>query len=100
MVDVMIVEVDRLLDQSEAEHSQAEAEIRLRVGDGRGHVVQAQNRMFHRVSVLDLTRTPAPADIVVQTFQNAPGETSWLQNHSCPRGGLSSSVSSAPRSVP
>jgi hypothetical protein len=40
VIDVMIVEVDRLLDQAESEAAEAEIEIVLRIVDGRGDVVK------------------------------------------------------------
>jgi hypothetical protein len=41
VVDVMVVEVDGLLDETEPEIAQAEIEIVLRVVDGGGDVVKA-----------------------------------------------------------
>ena len=44
VVDVMVVEVDGLLDQSKAEGAPAEIQIVLRVVDRRRDVMQAENR--------------------------------------------------------
>jgi hypothetical protein len=41
VVDVMVVEVDGLLDEAEAEAVQTEIEIVLRIVDCRGHVMEA-----------------------------------------------------------
>ena len=40
VVDVMVVEVDRLLDEPQTERAEAEIEIVLRIVDGRGDVVK------------------------------------------------------------
>ena len=47
VIDVVVVEVDRLLDESQAEAVEAEVQIGLRVVDRRRHMVQAENRMDH-----------------------------------------------------
>ena len=47
VVDVMVVEVDGLLDQAQTEQPDAEVEVVLRGVDGRGDVVQAENRGCH-----------------------------------------------------
>ena len=44
VVDVVVVEIDGALDQTEAEQSLAEVEIGLRLVHGRGDVVEAQKR--------------------------------------------------------
>jgi hypothetical protein len=41
---VMVVEVDRFLDEPEAQGSYAEIEIVLRVVDRRGDMMKAENR--------------------------------------------------------
>jgi hypothetical protein len=47
VVDAAIVEVDGLLDQSEAESFDCEVEVRLRGADGGRDVMQTENGMRH-----------------------------------------------------
>src|SRR5206468_11271744 len=55
VIDAAVVEVHRLLDQPEPQRPGGEVEILLRVRDGGGDVVQAQNA--HEISAT----TPSPA---------------------------------------
>jgi hypothetical protein len=48
VIDVVVVEVDGLLHQPHAEQLDAEVEIGLRIVDGRGDVVEAENLRRHR----------------------------------------------------
>ena len=43
----MVVEVDGLLHEPQAERIEAEVEILLRIVDRRGDVVQAEDRVLH-----------------------------------------------------
>jgi hypothetical protein len=47
MVDAVVVEVDRALDQAKAEQPLAEIEVRLRLVHGGGDVVQALHGVPH-----------------------------------------------------
>ena len=55
VVDVVVVEVDGLLDEPQAEQIEAEIQIGLRVVDRRRDVMQTENRVGHR-SILQTSR--------------------------------------------
>jgi hypothetical protein len=54
VVDVVVVEVDRTLDQSQAQGAAREIDIRLRFGDGGGDVVEAEDRWTHVSTLREL----------------------------------------------
>jgi hypothetical protein len=65
MVDLRIVEVDRLFQQPEPQAVQKEVEVSLGVADGGSDVVQAENGMLDRISfvtkVSSASRCTAPS---------------------------------------
>ena len=48
VVDVVVIEIDRLLHEPKSEGTHAEIEIRLRLVDGRGHMVKAEDWERHQ----------------------------------------------------
>ena len=54
VVDVVVVEVDCALDQSQAQGTAREVDIRLGFGDGGGDVVEAEDRWTHASTVREL----------------------------------------------
>ena len=60
VVDVVVVEVDRLLHQPHAEQVEAEVQVLLGVVDGGSDMMQAENRVSHRTILPALTRRSWP----------------------------------------
>ena len=65
VVDVVVVEVDRLLHQPHAEQVETKVQILLRVIDGCGDMMQTENRMNH-AAILHVAMRPP----VLQTRAN------------------------------